>query len=440
MGQTTCASESPGAPRRALGHSSLAVPATPQTGHDGHRRADPEHGPRTARHTSRQTPRRRTGSSDSLASSRESGRPSCTRRGTNAGRVSGFRCQQALLAWCRRCVCSLRSRADAGISSRSCRSPRPPPQPATRSRSRRARGCPKAEALGFETFAAGWDEGLVPVRRPLIAVDAEAEIVAFRDGFARLVANQRLPDLVELCDSWSPEAIVREETDFAAPIVAERNGIPHASVVVLAAGGAIRPICPRAGTVAERVPLAGGSRPCDAHSPPVLAPLPPSSRDPAWPLPATSRPIRPTLRKPSPQERSPPGLQDRRCPGRLLQSRDGLPRRVRSSLRPRRRGPRDLPIDRSSRSATRSTPRSSARSHRTCTSSASSSRSQARPRRAAVVSHGGSGSVIGALDMACRGPPPARRRPAAQRRPLRGVGIGQALDPVTATPAACARP
>ena len=153
---------------------------------------------------------------------------------------------------------------------------------------------PKAEALGFETFAAGWDEGLVPVRRPLIAVDAEAEIVAFRDGFARLVANERLPDLVELCDSWRPEAIVWDETDFAAPIVAERNGIPHASVVVLAAGGAIRPDLFAEPLDSLRnvygLPEDPGLAMLTRHL--VLAPVPPSFRDPAWPLPATSRPIR----------------------------------------------------------------------------------------------------------------------------------------------------
>ena len=44
--------------------------------------------------------------------------------------------------------------------------------------------------------------------------------------------------LLDVIDQWRPDVLVRDEGDFVA---AERRGIPHASIVVLAAGGLIRP-------------------------------------------------------------------------------------------------------------------------------------------------------------------------------------------------------
>ena len=292
---------------------------------------------------------------------------------------------------------------------------------------------PKAEALGFETFAAGWDEGLVPVRRPLIAVDAEAEIVAFRDGFARLVANERLPDLVELCDSWRPEAIVWDETDFAAPIVAERNGIPHASVVVLAAGGAIRPDLFAEPLDSLRnvygLPEDPGLAMLTRHL--VLAPVPPSFRDPAWPLPATSRPIRPTLRKPSPQERSPAwlaGIGDVPAVffslGTVFHVESGdLFDRVVAGLR-------DLPIDLLVAVGDEIDPAELGPQPPNVHIERFLLPSQVLPRCAAVVSHGGSGSVIGALAHGL----PMVLLPLGADQPLNAarceaLGIAQVLDP-----------
>lgn len=94
---------------------------------------------------------------------------------------------------------------------------------------------------------------------------------------------------------------VCEEVDFGAMIVAERLTLPHATVLVIAAGSFIRPAA-----VAE--PLNEVRAEHDLPPDPdlamlsrylVLSPFPPSYRDPAFPLPATAHSIRPTLVAPT---------------------------------------------------------------------------------------------------------------------------------------------
>jgi UDP:flavonoid glycosyltransferase YjiC (YdhE family) len=153
---------------------------------------------------------------------------------------------------------------------------------------------PKAQELGFEAFPSGTDEGLEPVTRPLLELDPERELRDLRDGFGRWIARERAADLLPLCDEWRPDLVVWEETDFGAAIVAERLGLPHANVLVTAAGSFVRPevMAPALDEV-----RADHGQPPDPEASMlsrylVLSPFPPSFRDPAFPPPPVSHGLR----------------------------------------------------------------------------------------------------------------------------------------------------
>jgi len=44
-----------------------------------------------------------------------------------------------------------------------------------------------------------------------------------------------------VCTAWQPDAVVCDEIDFGSIVAAERLGLPHASVLVIAAGSFVRP-------------------------------------------------------------------------------------------------------------------------------------------------------------------------------------------------------
>lgn len=160
---------------------------------------------------------------------------------------------------------------------------------------------PKVEALGFLAFAAGSDVGLTPKRLPLAAINMEQELRAVSNGFGRRIARERAMGLFPLCAVWQPDMLVCEELDFGPMIVAERLGLPHATVLVIAAGSLVRPEL-----VAEpldELRAEHGLPPDPAlallgrHL--VLSPFPPSYRDPAFPLPATAHAFRPLALDPA---------------------------------------------------------------------------------------------------------------------------------------------
>jgi UDP:flavonoid glycosyltransferase YjiC (YdhE family) len=175
---------------------------------------------------------------------------------------------------------------------------------------------PRVEAAGFTAFAAGADTGLTPRRLPLLKLDPEREDKALREGFARRIARERAADLLTLMPGWQPDLVVCEETDFGAMLAAERLGLPYASVLVIAAGSFVR-----WAVVAE--PL--NQVRAEQGLPPdpdlamlshylVLSPFPPSFRDPAFPLPATAHSFRALE-----------AVQDDPAPPPWLAPGDGLP-------------------------------------------------------------------------------------------------------------------
>jgi UDP:flavonoid glycosyltransferase YjiC (YdhE family) len=163
---------------------------------------------------------------------------------------------------------------------------------------------PRVEELGFQAFSAGSDDGLTPVRRPLLVIDRERELEDLRDGFVRRIARERAADLLGLVARWQPDVIVWEETDFGAAVIAERLDVRHAKLLVSAAGSFVRADQLREELDAVRIEYGLGP---DPHAEMlgrylVLSPFPPSLRDPRFPLPSTAWGLR--LFAPTPAAKS----------------------------------------------------------------------------------------------------------------------------------------
>lgn len=134
-------------------------------------------------------------------------------------------------------------------------------------------------------------------RMPLLKVDIEREESDLREGFVRRLARQRISALSSVIADWQPDLIVCDEVDFGAMIAAEKLGLPYAVVSVIAAGNLVRP-----DVVADALNEVRAEH--DLPPDPDLAmlsrhllitPFPPSYRDPAYPLPPTAHTIRPTM-------------------------------------------------------------------------------------------------------------------------------------------------
>jgi UDP:flavonoid glycosyltransferase YjiC (YdhE family) len=151
------------------------------------------------------------------------------------------------------------------------------------------------QAAGFACFALGASTRGRPARAPLRAVDLAREERDLRERFVRRAARERAPLTIALCSQWRPDLLVCDETDFGAIVAAERLSLPHATVLVIAAGSFVKPEV--VGQALHELR--------DEHGLPrdpelemlrrylVLAPFPRSYRDPADPLPATAHTFRP---------------------------------------------------------------------------------------------------------------------------------------------------
>ena len=158
---------------------------------------------------------------------------------------------------------------------------------------------PWLAAEGFTAFAAG-PSTVSTVKQPLLTPDRDNEARVLRDHFAGSVARGRASDLVPVFSDWRPDVVVCDDVDFGAMVVADRLGVPKAIVVVLAAGGFATPVL-LAGALNEL--RAEHGLPADPdlsmlRHDLVVAPLPPSFRDPDDPLPATTLYVRPSALEP----------------------------------------------------------------------------------------------------------------------------------------------
>lgn len=295
-------------------------------------------------------------------------------------------------------------------------------------------------AAGFEAFptTAGRPPG-PPERRPLAPLDPAREERDLRELFARDGARRRAAGMVERIEAWHPDIVICDEVDFGTVIAAERLGLPYVTVVVLAAGGLIRPDV--VGAALDEVRLEHGLAPDPTLAALgrylVLAPAPPSLRDPRFPLPATAFGIRNDAPDAS-LAAAPPPWRVTRPDGPALyvtlgtifniESGDLLERiltaledhpgdviaTVGAEIDPSELGPRPdhIHIERFI------------------------AQSAVLPHVQAVISHAGSGSVLGAL---AHGRPMVLL-PMGADQPLNAArcvatGAAVALDPVAATPA-----
>ena len=302
---------------------------------------------------------------------------------------------------------------------------------------------PAIEAAGFTAFAtAGSTLSSVPQRLPLLKLDLEREDRDLRDGFARRLARQRATALLALYAEWQPDLLVCDEADFGAMIAAERLGLPYATVLVTAAGSFVRKEV--VGEALNELRAEHGLLPdlnltmlCRYL---VLSPFPPSYRDPAFPLPATAHSIRPltladiqnssahsNLSAWMPPQNGAPTIYFTLGTVFNVESGD-LFSRVLAGLH-------DLPINVIATVGREIDPAEFGQQPANVQIAQYIPQSVILPRCAAVVSHGGSGTVIGALAHGL----PMVLLPMGADQPhnaarCTALGVGCALDAIEATP------
>ena len=151
-----------------------------------------------------------------------------------------------------------------------------------------------AEA-GFTASDTGGRTLLVTTERtPLLEFDLAREERAVRDGYAGTTARERAANVRQLCETWHPEVLVCDEMDFGALIAAEALGIPYATVITVASGALVRAEVVREPLNALRNEHGLSPDPeltmLRRHL--IIYPFPPSFRDPAYPLPPNAHAIR----------------------------------------------------------------------------------------------------------------------------------------------------
>lgn len=161
---------------------------------------------------------------------------------------------------------------------------------------------PVIEAAGFHAIPSeGSTLSTTGERMPLLSVDIKREERALREGFARRLAQQRITSLLDVCATWQPDLIVCDEVDFGAMMAAEKLDLPYAVVLVIAAGNFVRK--DSVGNTLNEVRANHGLPPDPEltmlHRYLMLSPFPPSYRDPAYPLPSTAYSIRPLMPAPT---------------------------------------------------------------------------------------------------------------------------------------------
>jgi UDP:flavonoid glycosyltransferase YjiC (YdhE family) len=155
------------------------------------------------------------------------------------------------------------------------------------------------ERSGFTFFGVGLDlateaaaERLAPELVGLVGKERAA--MYWRKIFAGREPIRAVPELVELASSWSPDVVVRDDTNFAGCIAAERLGLVHAAVHTVA----YRPLLYElvAGQLSERRAEVGLLPDPDLSMPfryLYLSSFPPGFLDPAVAMPATTHYLRP---------------------------------------------------------------------------------------------------------------------------------------------------
>ena len=94
----------------------------------------------------------------------------------------------------------------------------------------------KARGYAFEAGAAPPDEVLGPLWGAMPSLPpAQGDVVVVGTIFARLNVEAMLPKHEEVIERWRPDLVVRETSEFASAIAAERHDVPHVRVAALIA-------------------------------------------------------------------------------------------------------------------------------------------------------------------------------------------------------------
>jgi UDP:flavonoid glycosyltransferase YjiC (YdhE family) len=297
---------------------------------------------------------------------------------------------------------------------------------------------PQVDAAGFPAFAAGSDVGLTPERLPLAEADLDQDMRDVGIGFGRRIARERAADILSLCTEWRPDLLVCEEFDFGAMVIAERLGLPYATVLVSATGAFVRPefvAGPLDEVRAEHgLPHDPGLAMLSRSL--VLTPFPSSLRDPALPLPTTAHHLRLLTTDTGRGEAAPPWLKRQRdvptvyfTLGTVYNMESGdLFQRVLAGLR-------DLPIDLIVTVGRDLDPVELGTQPANVHVEPFMPQAALLPHCDLVVSHAGSGSVLGALAHGL----PMVLLPIGADQPLnaarcQALGVADVLDPLSATP------
>jgi UDP:flavonoid glycosyltransferase YjiC (YdhE family) len=295
---------------------------------------------------------------------------------------------------------------------------------------------PTVQARGFHCFALGESTHGRSERVPLRPLDRAREERDLRERFVRCAARDRAPLTMALCSKWRPDLLVCDETDFGALVAAESLSLPYATVLVIAAGSFVRPDV--VGPALQELRTQHGLSPDPQLEMLgrylVLAPFPRSYRDPADPLPATAHTFRPEM----PEAAGDPPAWSSVLPGAPtvyftlgtifnLECGD-LFARVLTALR-------ELPIQLVVTVGHSIDPAELGPQPSTVHSARYIPQSQVLPYCDLVVSHGGSGSVIGALAHGL----PSVLIPMGADQPQNAarcaqLGVAKVLDAMGATP------
>ena len=167
------------------------------------------------------------------------------------------------------------------------------------------------EEAGFTAFDAGGASLLAPgVRPPLLLPDARQEDRAARIARGAARDRERAGAVLALGQEWKPDIVVCDEADLGVVVAAERLGLPYASVQSTASGAVVP-----TGVVAEQanqlraehgLPPDPGLEMLRRYL--ILAPFPPSFRDPGSPPPSTAHALRHVAAEPPLDERAFPWL------------------------------------------------------------------------------------------------------------------------------------
>jgi MGT family glycosyltransferase len=171
---------------------------------------------------------------------------------------------------------------------------------------------PRVEAAGFRFFPVGSDRNLDPEYQAFKPVqDAmplgiESELVIYTRLFCGIAPRLMTPGLVQVGQTWQPQVIIREAGEYGALIAAEYLGLPHVVVSFAAALKSVLMLEARAAEGLDPIRQFWGLPPDPdltaiyrylhlVYSPPTFAAHDVTGDTPSFPIPPNTHFIRPQI-------------------------------------------------------------------------------------------------------------------------------------------------